>query len=103
MASASDIADVRGNTNEPANVDPYTDDVIGAYIDTLGVAGATAKIWTQKAATYVDEAKKVTEAGASHDFDSHKNALAMAAHWDKIAASEVAVVGPYVNDIVRET
>lgn len=107
MASSGDIAEVRVNTNEPTDVVPYTDAVIGAYIDLLGVAGASAKIWRQKAATYVDEATQVSEAGASHRYESHKHALAMAAYWDGIAAGEVVVEeiieGPIVNDIVRET
>lgn len=105
MATASDIAEVRANTNEPDNTLPYTDAVVGAYIDSLGVAGASAKIWQQKAATLVETSVDVTEAGASHKFsDLHKNALAMSKYWDAIAAAEFApATGPVVNSIVRES
>lgn len=81
MASASDILEVRRNTNEP-DVAVYPDILIGEYIDSLGVAGASARIWRLKAAKYADLVD-VTEAGATERFDQlHKKALAQADYWD---------------------
>lgn len=101
MASASDIAEVRRNTDEPTDA-TYTDTVIGGYIDSLGVAGAAAKIWREKAAQYATLVD-VTEAGASHKFsDLNKNALAMAAYWEGLVVPDAAVSGrPKVKKIVR--
>lgn len=81
MASASDITTVRGNTNEPDDVAPYTDDYVSGLIDANGIAGASAAIWEQKAAS-LSEMVDVTEAGASHKFsDLFKSASAMASYW----------------------
>lgn len=104
MADASDIAVVRANTASPDNVDPFTDEFVSDLIDALGVAGASAAIWRQKAASYVTMTD-VTEAGASHKFtDLHKNALAMAAAYDKQVVGEVETEDVVrVNEIVRET
>lgn len=77
MASASDIAQVRRNVDEPTT-DTYTDQTIGDYVDANGVAGASQLIWQEKAASYATLVN-TSEAGASHSFsDLHKNALAMA-------------------------
>lgn len=101
MASASDIAQVRINTNE-SGLDPYTDDIVGDKIDALGVAGASASIWQEKAGAYA-ELVDVTEAGASHKFSElHKNALAMFTHWSTQQVSEIPVVSaPIVRVIER--
>lgn len=81
MATPADIARVRLNTNEPNNVDPYTDAYIGGLIDSSGVAGASAIIWEQKAASYSTKVD-VTEAGASHKFsDLFDNAQKMIQYW----------------------
>lgn len=89
MASASDIEDVRRNTAEPTEVN-YTDEALSDLIDALGVAGASAEIWGEKAASAASLVD-VTEAGASHKFsDLHKNALAMQKHWKGLADAEVA-------------
>lgn len=106
MASAGDIAETRANTGLESDDETYTDAVMGAYIDSLGVAGASAKIWQQKAALLVELAVDVTEAGASHKFsDLHKNALAMSKYWAGVYDAELAPAstGPVVNTIVRET
>lgn len=102
MASASDIAQVRVNVNE-AGLDPYTDQIISDKIDLLGVAGASANIWQEKAGSFA-ELVDVTEAGASHKFsDLYKNALAMSAHWSAqaAAASPSAEGRPIVRVIER--
>jgi len=80
MASSSEIAEVRKNTSE-ATQTTWTDAVLGTYIDTFGVAGASAKVWEQKAAEMA-ELVNVTEAGASHSFsNAYKQALEMAKYW----------------------
>lgn len=86
-ATPGDIAEVRRATDEPTQQE-YSDDLIGIYVDAYGVSGANAKIWREKAASYAADVD-TTEAGASHKFsDLHKNALAMAKHWEAVAASE---------------
>lgn len=83
MASTSDIEQVRLNTNEPNDVDPYTNAYIGALIDTLGVTGATASIWETKAATIAATAVDITEADATHKMsDKFDHAAAMVKYWE---------------------
>lgn len=91
MASASDIDAVRKNTNEPTS-ENYSDETIGALVDAIGVAGASATIWHQKAAASA-ELVDVSEAGASHKLsDIHKNAVGMASHWQAIYDGETVAV-----------
>lgn len=104
MADASDIAAVRENTNEPTE-DDYSDVTVGAFIDTLGVAGASAHIWRLKAAKW-SELVTTTEGGTSHNFsDLSKNALKMADHWDVLAVEDIeepiTELGPIIYDIER--
>lgn len=102
MASVSDIEEVRRNTAETSSSSSFTDAVLGAYIDDLGVAGAAAKVWEEKAASYV-ELVDTTEAGASHKFsDLLKNAQSQATYWGAKAVVAVDVSGrPKVRKIVR--
>lgn len=87
MASVSDIAAVRSNTNEPED-DRYDDDLIGVLVDASGVAGASAVIWRRKAAVYADLVT-TSEAGASRNLsDLNKHALEMAKNWDGVKTSE---------------
>lgn len=102
MADASDISQVRVNVNE-AGLDPYTDQIISDKIDALGVAGASASIWQEKAASFAG-LSDVTEAGASHKFsDLYKSALAMFVHWSAQQESEApaAASRPIVRVIER--
>lgn len=104
MASAGDIAEVRLNTDEPSD-ETWTDEVIGGYIDTLGVAGASSKIWGQKAGRYASLVD-TTEAGASHAFsDLSKNAIAMEKLWAAKEDEDNPVVTtaarPKIRKIVR--
>lgn len=93
MASASDITIVRGNTNEPNNVAPFTDEYIGGLIDASGVAGASAIIWENKAASY-STSVDVTEAGASHKFSNlFDNAQKMITYWRSQAGGTPTPVG----------
>lgn len=80
MASSDDIATVRKNTNEVTE-SKWTDTTLDGLIDSFGVAGASAKVWEQKAAEAA-ELVNTTEAGASHAYsDLHKHCLAMADYW----------------------
>ncbi len=80
MATADQILYVRYNAAVTDEV-TYTDEMIGDLIDAVGINGAIASLWEQKAASaasYVD----VTEAGASHKFsDVYKNYIAQAKYW----------------------
>jgi len=103
VAEASEITQVRTNTNQTADALPWTDDVLGALIDALGVTGASASVWRSVAASLSGKVD-VTEAGASHKFsDLFKNAQAMAKHWGDLESSETAAARshPRVNSIVR--
>lgn len=104
MADASDILEVRRNTAETEAESTYTDEVIGGYVDDLGVAGASAKVWEEKAAEYA-ELVNVSEAGSSHSFsDLHKHAVTSASYWSaKYTAESTVVVSqrPKVKKIVR--
>lgn len=87
MASVSDIVEVRKNTNESSD-ETYLDELIGAYIDAYGVAGATAQIWREKAAEFASLVD-VTESGATHKYsDLYKSALAMSAKWEGLVPIE---------------
>ena len=104
MASASDIAQVRLNTNEPDDVDPFTDALVGGLIDTLGVTGATASIWEAKAATIAATAVDITEADATHKMsDRFDHASAMVKYWaDKKTTAEQEVTTSRVRVRVIE-
>jgi hypothetical protein len=81
MASTSDVDDVRRNTNISEDDDKWPFAVIAAYVDAIGVAGATAKLWEQKAAAYADLVD-VSEAGAQERLGQlHDHALAQAELW----------------------
>jgi len=86
VASVQEIAEVRYNTNEPNDAEPFTDVVVSDLIDAGGVNSASAVIWRRKAASasdYVD----VTEAGSSHKFsDLQDNYLEMAKLFDEADA-----------------
>lgn len=87
MASASDVDDVRLNTNVDEDDDKYPYAVISSYIDVFGVAGASAKIWEQKAAVAA-ELVDVSEAGASERLSQLQRAAVDQANWWKDKAAE---------------
>jgi hypothetical protein len=104
MATPDEIAIVRRNTNEPDDIDPYTDIYLGALIDASGITGATLQVWQQKAASHASLVD-VTEAGASHKLsDMFKSDTAMVKYWTDAYASEVgptSTAAPKVKKIVR--
>lgn len=100
MASASDIAQVRRNTDEPTT-DTYSDQVVSDYIDEVGVAGASARIWEEKGAQWASLVT-VKEADASHNFsDLSNNADDKAKYWHSQETAPAS--GPIVHTIERRT
>lgn len=86
MATVDELAALRRAINEPVNAEPYTDDYLGFWIDSLGSPDAAAGIlWTHKAAEYASLVN-VSESGSSRSLsDLHKNALAMAERFSSVA------------------
>lgn len=82
MASAEDIAQVRRDTNELEDAEPYTDAVVGALIDEAGSTdAASARIWDEKSSMYA-EMVDISEAGSSRKNGVlYKNAKEQAAKF----------------------
>lgn len=72
---------------------PYTDAMLDAILTSAGgLNQAVAVVWREKAAATADLVT-VSESGSSRSMgDLHKNALSMAAYYDKMA--EPPVVAP---------
>lgn len=88
MATPEDVEQVRRNTNVNEDDATHTFEIIGQYVDALGVSGATAKVWIEKAAGYADLVD-VSEAGASEKLGQLKaQAMDMATYWGKVASDE---------------
>jgi hypothetical protein len=104
VATSGDITTVRQQTDELTET-TFSNVVVGALVDELGVAGASAEIWRRKAAKF-SSMVNVSEAGASHSFgDLAKNALLMAAEYQATADLELEVVSTdrvRVRKIVRD-
>lgn len=97
MASVGDIAQVRLNTGEASNTEPWTDAYIGALVDVLGVTGATVKVWEAKAAS-VAGLVNVSEAGASHSAsDLFKHYNDMLTRWTATLDGETVTAGERVR------
>jgi hypothetical protein len=64
MATTQELAELRLNTKQPLNEEPYTDDFMMGMIDEYGVDGASGKIWRAKAAA-VSNLVDVSEGGSS--------------------------------------
>jgi hypothetical protein len=93
VADASQVAEVRSNTNEPSDSEDYTNTIVETLVDALGVNGASATIWRRKAAKYASLVD-VSEAGSSHALgDLQKKALDMALMYEGLAADEVGSTG----------
>jgi hypothetical protein len=104
MAGIVDINIVRLNVDESTET-LFSDDSISALVDALGVNGASAAIWRQKAARF-SAMVDVSEAGASRKMSGlYANALAMAREYDRLLTVEIAAAtgtGPIVTKIVRQ-
>lgn len=99
MATQEDVLLVKRNTD---NGGGWTDADISAALDSgLSVRAVTHQIWTSVAAnsaTLVD----VSEAGSSRKLsDLHKNALAMAKHWDPVVEVTELSSRPTTRRITR--
>lgn len=98
MATAAQIQLVRKYTNEPTQ-DDWTDQEISDLVDELGVSGATAQIWEEKAAE-ATELVDVKEAGASRSMSqAFEHAKKMAAYWRSQSASSTS--GTKIHQIQR--
>lgn len=64
MATPEEIAEVRLNTDEPRDDEPFTDTFLGELIDGNGVTSASAIVWRKKAARAASLVN-VSEAGSS--------------------------------------
>lgn len=106
MATADQVAEVRGNTNEPTSED-FTDSEIGAMVDTLASVNlASAAIWGQKAARYADLVN-TTEAGARRDLsDLYDKAVKEEARWraaEEQTLPEADIKGRAVVHVINRT
>jgi hypothetical protein len=104
MATAAELNRVRRNVDEPDDSNDYTDDIISDLIREFGVDGASATIWTEKAAKWSALAD-VTEAGATHRFSALAgNALSMAKQFAGLASAPEgeAKTGPVIRTIERD-
>lgn len=87
MASADELAALHRAANVPASDTTYPDDMLSELIDSLGVDGAAAQIWREKAAASA-EMVDTTESGSSRKLsDLHKNALDMAAGFASVSTA----------------
>lgn len=104
MATPEEIASLRRMVDQPANEEPYTDEVLSDLIDSsVSLDAAAGQVWQEKAAA-VWELVNTSESGSSRSLsDIHKAALAQAKFY-RDASSEVAVLtsdAPFTVDIER--
>jgi hypothetical protein len=103
MTSASDIRDVRANTDESGD-DVYSDDDLSRLISSFGVAGTISRIWEEKAARY-SGLVSVSEGGSSMSLGQlYQNAVSMAGYWRKKTGDINALPSgkAFVNRITRD-
>lgn len=93
MAAPEEVAEVRLNTDENTVNSEWDDPKISALIDELGVNGASATIWRQKAAKYA-KLVDVSEAGSSRAMGNlHRNALEMAKQYGSVTSETAEASG----------
>lgn len=80
MASADDVDEVRRNTNINSDDETWPFAVIDGYVDEIGIVGATAKLWRQKAGRYADLCD-ISEAGAMERMSQLAAAARAQADW----------------------
>lgn len=102
VATADQVAQVRLNTDEPTDAAPYTNAVLGAWVDELGVDGASARIWQQKAASYA-KLVNTSEGDARRDLsDLFDHASGMVSTFGAAAATvATAASGLRIKQIDR--
>jgi len=80
MATAQQIAEVRANTNQLENVEPYTDTFIAGLIDAYGISDAERRVWVSKRNTAADLVS-ISEGGSSRQMQQ------VFEHYDAIVKS----------------
>lgn len=89
MASADELGALRRATDTTTADPVYTDGLVSPLIDSLGVNGAAAVIWREKAAKYASMVS-TTEAGSSRSMsDLFNHATEMAAMYERLADEDV--------------
>lgn len=85
MATADQITEVRQNTDTVADVVEYDDEYLGGLVDTYSIAGASARVWQNKAAKFA-KLVDVTEGSSSRKMSQlHDHAMEMAGHFYALA------------------
>jgi hypothetical protein len=94
MASADELAALRRATDTTTADAVYTDGLVTPLIDSLGVNGAAAVIWREKAAKYAAMVN-TTEAGSSRSMsDLYAHAIEMAEMYARLSDNEEVPVDP---------
>jgi hypothetical protein len=94
MATTDQLAALRRAADVSATDPTYTDGLIGTLIDTLGVNGAAAVIWREKAAKYATMVS-MSEAGSSRNLsDMWQRAVDMQAMYERLADEEEQAEDP---------
>jgi len=94
MASVDELAALRRAADLLADDTTYTDTLIGTLIDSLGVNGAVAVVWREKAAKYASMVS-MSEAGSSRNLsDMYDRAVEMQALYERLADEEEAAEDP---------
>jgi len=106
MASADELAALRRASDLTDDDEVYTDGLITPLIDSLGVNGAAAVVWREKAGKY-SALVNTTEAGSSRSMsDLYQHAKEMAEMYARLAdEEEIPVLDnagyTYTTDIER--
>lgn len=89
--ATTEVKQLRQAINEPANVEPYTDEYLLELIQLDGgVNPAAVRVWREKASTYA-HLVNTSEGGSSRsNGDLYKNAIAMADLYGKAETPAVA-------------
>lgn len=94
MASADQLGALRRAANVADTDATYTDTLLGTLIDALGVNGAAAVVWREKAAKFA-EMVSMSEAGSSRDLSAlHDQALKMEEMYARLAATDAVQTDP---------
>jgi len=80
MSTPAEIAELRLAIKESADAEPYTDELLGTFIDSYGMDTATYKLWRSKLAA-VANLVDMSEGGSSRKMSQ------LFDHYTKIVAS----------------
>lgn len=94
MASVDELAALRRAADVDAADTTYTDTLIGTLVDSLGVNGAAAVVWREKAAKYASMVS-VSEAGSSRSMsDLFQHAKEMQELYERLADEDAVADDP---------